>query len=500
MRIRPLNAIDFYKADHRSQYPVGTEQVYSNWTPRSDHLANNQVLNDFDHKVVFAGLQGFMKWFMIDTWNEGFFNQPKEEVVAHYKRRMDTSLGEGAIDMKHIEDLHDLGYLPLHIKAVPEGSRVNIRVPMFTITNTLPEFFWLVNYFESVLSSEIWKPCTTATVAYEYRRLLDLFAERTGAAKDFTVLQGHDFSSRGMSGIHDASASGMGHLLSFIGTDSVSAIDYLEEYYNANAEVAPVGVSVPATEHSVMCMGGEEDEIETFKRLITEIYPTGIISIVSDTWDFWKVLTEFTVTLKKEIMDRQPNAIGLNKVVFRPDSGNPVLIIAGDPDAIPGTSEHKGAVECLWDVFGGTTNDKGYRTLDQHVGLIYGDSITIKRARQILQRLEQKGFASDNIVFGIGSYTYQFLTRDTFGFAMKATWGKINGKAIEIFKDPKTGNGIKKSAKGLLMVHKNNADDYFLMDQVTPEEETHGMLKTVFLDGVLHNEQSLQEIRDRLHP
>jgi nicotinamide phosphoribosyltransferase len=499
MKIRPLNAIDFYKADHRSQYPVGTEYVYSNFTPRSSHLANNQVLNDFDNRVVFAGLQGFMKWFMLDVWNEDFFDQPKEEVIAHYKRRMDTSLGEGAIDMQHIEDLHDLGYLPIHIKAVPEGSRVDIRVPMLTITNTLPDFFWLVNYFETVLSSDLWKTCTTATVAYEYRRLLDLFAERTGASKDFTVLQGHDFSSRGMSGIHDASASGMGHLLSFIGTDSVSAIDYLEEYYHADAEVAPIGVSVPATEHSVMCMGGEEDEVETFRRLITDLYPTGIISIVSDTWDFWKVITEYTVELKSEIMNRQPNAIGLNKVVFRPDSGNPVLIVAGDPDAIPGTSEHKGAVECLWDVFGGTTNDKGYRTLDQHVGLIYGDSITIKRARQILHRLEQKGFTSDNVVFGIGSYTYQFLTRDTFGFAMKATHGQINGVGVEIFKDPKTDKGVKKSAKGLLMVHKNNSDEFFLMDQVTPEEEQHGMLKTVFKDSVLHNEQSLEEIRSLLH-
>jgi len=499
MKLYPLNAIDFYKADHRSQYPEGTEYVYSNFTPRSSHLANNQVLNDFDDKVVFAGLQGFLRWFMVDTWNEGFFNKPKEEVVAHYKHRMDTSLGEGAISMQHIEDLHDLGYLPLHIKAVPEGSRVNIRVPMLTIINTIPEFFWLVNYFESVLSSDLWKTCTTATVAFEYRRLLDLFTERTGANKDFTVLQGHDFSSRGMSGIHDASASGIGHLLSFIGTDSVAAIDYAEEYYHADASKAPVGVSVPATEHSVMCMGGEDDEVETFRRLITELYPTGIISIVSDTWDFWKVLTEFTVELKQEILARQPNAIGLNKVVFRPDSGNPVHIIVGDVDAIPGTPEHKGAVECLWDVFGGTTNDKGYRTLDQHVGLIYGDSITIKRARQILHGLERKGFTSDNIVFGIGSYTYQFLTRDTFGFAMKATWGQINGEAKEIFKDPKTGNGIKKSAKGLLMVHKNNSDDFFLMDQVTKEEETHGMLKTVFIDSKLYNEQTFEEIRNLLH-
>ncbi len=497
MYINPLTAIDFYKADHRRQYPEGTEYVYSNWTPRSDHLFT-QSLNDFDHKVVFFGLQGFMKWFLQDTWQENFFDKPKEFVLARYKHRMDTSLGPDAIPLDHIADLHDLGYLPLHIKAVPEGSRVNIRVPMLTIRNTEPEFFWLVNYLESVLSSDLWKGCTTATIAYEYRRLLDLFAERTGGNKDFVPIQGHDFSSRGMSGIHDASASGCGHLLSFIGTDTVSAIDYAEHYYDASPTLGPIGVSVPATEHSVMCMGGEENEIETFRRLITELYPTGIVSIVSDTWDYWQVLNEYAPELYDEIMARQPNALGLNKVVFRPDSGDPVKTIVGDPDAPVGSPQYDGSVQVLWDTFGGTINDKGYKTLDEHVGLIYGDSITIKRARQILHGLEQKGFASDNIVFGIGSYTYQFNTRDTFGFAMKATWGQVNGEPVEIFKDPKTDKGLKKSAKGLLMVAEIEGE-FFLYDQVSKGQETRGALRTVFLDGELENEQTFEDIREVLH-
>lgn len=497
MQLNALNTIDFYKADHRSQYPEGTEHVYSNFTPRSDHLFT-QRLNDFDHKVVYYGFQGFAKWYLIDLWNDTFFNQPKDKVVKAYKRRMDNSLGPDAITVEHIEALHDLGYLPIHVKAVPEGSRVNIRVPMLTITNTKPEFFWLVNYLETVLSSELWKPCTVATIAYEYRRLLELFAERTGGNKDFVLLQAHDFSARGISGVHSTSAQS-GHLLSFIGTDTVTAIDYVENYYNANSDLAPIGVSVPATEHSVMSMGSKENEFETYKRLITEVYPTGVVSIVSDTWDFWKVLTEFTVELKEEILARQPNALGLNKVVFRPDSGDPVKIIIGDPKAEKGSPEYKGAVQCLWEIFGGTTTEKGYRTLDQHVGLIYGDSITIKRARQILHGLRRKGFASDNIVFGVGSYTYQFNTRDTFGFAMKATWGQRNGEGVSLFKDPKTDNGLKKSAKGLLQVHKNNANDFFLLDEVTPNEEQHGMLKTVFKDSVVYNEQTFEEIKQVLH-
>lgn len=492
IKLNPLNAIDFYKADHRRQYPVGTEYVYANFTPRSSRLA--KMLPDFDDKVVFFGLQGFIKHFLIDTWNEGFFQQPKDKVVAAYKRRMDSSLGEGAVLVDHIEALHDLGYLPLRIKALPEGSRVNMRVPVLTVINTDPRFFWLTNYIETVLSAELWKSCTTATIAYEYKRLLTQYALKTGAPLDFLPVQGHDFSSRGMSGIYDAAQSGVGHLTSFIGTDSVASIDYAEDYYNATGVI---GVSVPATEHSVMCMGTEDSELDTFKRLICELYPSGVVSVVSDTWDFWRVITEFTVALKPEILARQPNALGLAKLVFRPDSGDPVKIICGDPDAEVGSPAYKGAVECLWEVFGGTTTDQGYKVLNERVGLIYGDSITLDRAQRILEGLEAKGFASNNLVFGIGSFTYNYLTRDTFGFAVKATWGQVNGVGRELFKDPITDSGVKKSAKGLLRIEESE-NGFTLFDEQTAEQEQGGALKTVFENGKLQYECTLDQIRERL--
>lgn len=492
IKINPLNAIDFYKADHRRQYPVGTEYVYANFTPRSSRLA--KMLPDFDDKIVFFGLQGFIKHFLIETWNEGFFNQPKAKVVAAYKRRMDNSLGEGAVPVEHIEALHDLGYLPLKIKALEEGSRVNIKVPVLTIINTDPNFFWLTNYIETVLSAELWKSCTTSTIAYEYKRLLTQYAEKTGVPLDFVAVQGHDFSSRGMSGIYDAAQSGVGHLTSFIGTDSVASIDYAEEYYNATGVV---GVSVPATEHSVMCMGSEESEIETFRRLICELYPVGVVSIVSDTWDFWRVITEFSVELKAEILKRQPNALGLAKVVFRPDSGDPVKIICGDPDAERDSPAYKGAVQCLWEIFGGTETAQGYKVLNERVGLIYGDSITLERAQNILKGLEAKGFASNNLVFGIGSYTYNYLTRDSFGFAVKATWGQVNGVGRELFKDPVTDSGVKKSAKGLLRVEQTE-NGFELFDQQSFEQEKMGALQRVFENGQLLRECSLDQIRERL--
>lgn len=511
---------DFYKTDHRRQYPEGTDMVYSNFTPRSSKLAN-VIRGFYDDKIVWFGLQAFIIDFLVNEFNDTFFNVPKNAAVNRYRRRLDNSLGKGAVPLEHIEALHDLGYLPLKIKSLPEGARVNIKVPPMTIINTLPEFYWLVNDLETVMSSELWKPSTCATIAYEFRKIMTHYAELTGSPVEFVALQGHDFSFRGMSGRKDAAFSGMGHLLSFIGTDTIPAIDAAEDFYFANSDNEVIGVSVPATEHSVMCMGTQESEIDTFRRLITDLYPTGIVSIVSDTWDFWKVITQYSLELKDEIMARQPDALGLNKVVFRPDSGDPVKILTGyacgefeeidgkfyEIKHLPGhltemgrelsEAEVKGAVECLWDIFGGTETEQGFKVLDEHVGLIYGDSINLERANQIMARLMAKGFASCNVVLGIGSFTYQYNTRDSFGWAMKATAGSVNGELREIFKDPATDNGTKKSAKGLLRVEYEDGD-YVLYDQQTPEQEAQGALEVVFEDGQLIKTQTFAEIRERL--
>ena len=237
-----------------------------------------------------------------------------------------------------------------------------------------------------------------------------------------------------------------------------------------------------------MCMGTQDAEIETFRRLINEVYPKGVVSIVSDTWDFWQVITEFLVELKPEILARD------GKVVIRPDSGDPVKIICGDPSAAVGSPEFKGAVECLWEIFGGTISDKGYKVLDEHIGLIYGDSITLERCERICKQLKDKGVASTNVVFGIGSYTYQYVTRDTFGFAMKATYGVVNGEGRAIFKNPNTDDGTKKSAKGLLRIDRIEGE-LVMRDEVTAVEEEGGLLETVFLNGELVKETSLAEIR-----
>lgn len=563
MYINPLHAIDFYKSGHMKQYPEGTTLVYSNFTPRSGERTN--LPKDNDGRVVFFGLQYIIQDFLINQFNTDFFEQDKSDVVSEYKHRMDTSLGKDAVPTEHIEALHDLGYLPICIMALPEGTAVPYKVPMLTIHNTKPEFFWLTNYLETVLSNLLWLPCTSATTARYYHKLLMDAAVKTGSPKDFVPWQAHDFSFRGMSSVEAAAKSGAAHLLYFTGTDTVPAIDFLEEFYKADSQEELIGGSVPATEHSVMCMGSKESELETFRRLINEVYPSGIVSVVSDTWDFWQVVTTYMAELKEDVMKRE------GKLVIRPDSGDPVEIICGVPlEHIPDdrpeehiknyardilwdlemdsvdhgqcggetrsvlcsykgqvwkatakfewdrfdkqfyvidscevtecapytpTPAEKGAVECLWEIFGGTITETGHKLLDPHIGLIYGDSITPERCKQILKRLEAKGFASANVVFGIGSYTYQYVTRDTHGFAMKSTYGEIDGVPQEIFKCPVTDNGTKKSLRGIVRVE---YIDGVLCVVDRQEEIAESALRCVFLDGSAKNQQSLAEIRKRV--
>ena len=567
---------DFYKQSHCRQYSPHTEVVYSTWTPRKSRMENV-------NKVVFFGLQYFIKDYLIDSFNNTFFNRPKDEVINEFKRVMKNTIGTD--EASHWEALHDLGYLPLRIDALPEGTLTPVRVPMFTIENTLPEFYWLTNFIETIMSTEIWKPMTSATIALQYRRICQKWSEKTCDDNSHVDFQGHDFSMRGMAGVDAACSSGAGHLLSFKGTDTIPAVLWLEKYYNANCEKELIGCSIPATEHSVaetniieiqqelmkyhgpdfkeplMNYGVYNDELIklthkfskdniskedgvrelaeiVYLNRLLDVYPSGIFSYVADTYNLWEVLTSILPILKDKIMSRD------GKVVIRPDSGDPCDIICGlntsnyrlsngtdgklctienDDNVgkilVPiGNQEYaderyKGVIELLWDIFGGTINSKGYKVLNEHIGCIYGDAITLERAEEICQRLESKGFASSNIVFGIGSYTYNMNTRDTFGFALKTTYGVVNGKELMLYKDPITDDGTKKSQKGMVSVFRDEYfDELMYRDEYTkkdkeeanemrkahPTDEHYEMLQTVFLDGKLIKEYNLQEIRERI--
>lgn len=506
VKILPVLLSDSYKQFHFMMYPEGINFLYSNMTPRS----YKRIDSDYS---VFFGLQYYIKAYLMDEWQKEFFDLPKEEVVKEYKRFHKNFSGCDVM-VEHIEALHDLGYMPIEIRALDEGVSVPVRVPYFVIFNTHKDFAWLVNFLETQISTVTWDFSTNATIAKLYRTKLDKWAEKTGDPT-FVQWQAHDFAMRGRSSI-ESTYNQAGHLLSFTGTDTIPSVYLLEQYYNADMEKELIGGSVPATEHSIQTSYGKEKEIDGFSRIL-DIFPEGIVSIVSDSFDLWKVCTEYLVTLEDKILARN------GKLVIRPDSGDPVRIITGWTreelgkvdsgwgDALEdyiSFEEKKGVVELLWDVFGGTVNDKGYKVLDSHIGVIYGDSITLGRAEQICSRLEAKGFASTNVVLGIGSYTYNYNTRDTLGIAIKSTYCEVweNGvqEKREIFKDPITDDGLKKSAKGLLVVDIVDGE-YILKDQQTWDdaintigESAYGELKTVFCNGKLVKNHTLSEVRERV--
>ena len=406
---------------------------------------------------------------------------------------VDAGLGKDCITLDHIAALHKLQYLPLHVKAIPEGTLVPTRVPVMTLYNTVDHAFWLPNALETLISATLWGMMTSATTAFQFRKRFMEHAKAVGLDPAFTKWQGHDFSMRGMFGVEAAILSGSAHLLSFTGTDTIPALPFHERYYGANLDTDLVGGSVPATEHSVMCLDGRAGELALIRRLITEIYPKGIVSIVCDTYDFWKVITQYLPSLEAEIKARD------GKVVVRPDSGDPVKIICGDPSAST-WYEQCGAIETLGHIFGSTKTAKGARLLSEKVGLIYGDSINLQRQEAILSGMAAKGWAF-NGVLGIGSYTYQHVTRDTYGFAIKATYAELEAKdggreARAIFKQPKTDDGLKNSARGLL--HVADVDGLTLFENVDWATEQQGLLQTIFLDGNQRNQTTLAEIRARV--
>lgn len=581
-------ATDGYKLGHGPMYRKRTTRVGSNLTPRTDKIHRRNCTAFYDGRLVWVGGQAAVQE-LHEAWQASFFSQPKAVVIAEYEEFLMGYLGRDLPTSAQMALLHDLGFLPLEFRSLPEGSLVPMGIPVLTITNTDDRFHWLTNYHETPLSTSTWKTATNATIAREYRLICEHYTKLTGCYDAFTVsVMCHDFSMRGMSGIEDAARSGVGHLTQFIGTDTLPAIRHAKRYYDATGLI---GISVPATEHAVtsnniisieaelldgtyefandeqrrifntMNEAGEElrliAEVMFVYILITEIVPNGIVSNVSDTYDFWGMLSRGYKYLKDVIMRREGLGPQPGKAVVRPDSGDPVTVICGMKPLVWGSNkafefESKrhfydfmdmkvvshfeeydcvkiggkfysfsvkddvidlgideipyevvaGAIRTLYKIFGGTITETSHKLLDSHIGLIYGDSITTKRAEEILRRLAEQGYAAANVVFGVGSFTYQCNTRDTFGFAVKATNSVIDGKDVAIFKDPKT-DSKKKSAKGRLYVAEFEFDNgerrFELADNVTQEveERPENKLEVFYRNGVFLKRVTLDEIRQR---
>ena len=474
-RTNPMLLIDFYKAVHAEMLPKGITKSVSYFTPRMSRVKRW-------NEVVMFGLQGFIKTYLIDYFNEEFFGKSFEEAIGEYKRIMDATLGAKAYKIEKIEKLHRLGYLPI------EGTMVPMQVPMFGITNTHPDFAWLPQALESLISAESWHPMLAATVGYTYRQIVNKYYDLTCDDNIPRARALGAFDFRGEECTESAVKAGAGWCLSFLNTATVPTIPYLEQNYNCDCTKEPVAFGSPSTEHSVMCSNYamDGDEVTLLRRLLTEIYPDTSFSAVLDSYDYWNIIEKVLPQIKPEILAHN------GCMLMRGDSGDCVEVVTQ-------------TVFKLWDIFGGTVNSKGYKVLDPHVKAIYGDSITVQRCEQIYEILTKNGFACSNVALGVGSFSFQCIeeegtlkpfTRDTFSSCIKATYCEIEGKPYPIFKNPKEG-GFKKSQKGCCVVYREDGvlryqDEY---DWATATADHRNLFRTVFKDGLMVKEQTLQEIR-----
>lgn len=507
-KINPLYESDGYKVGHKAMLAEGTTKLYGTWIPRSLKYMPGGI-----DKIMSVGQQLVVR-YLHSTFAENFFftelrgdggfaaekhKQSLKNKAMKFVSDMSKYLGMD-YDGKHFEDLWDLGYLPIKIKALPEGIFTDPNIPHMTFINTVDGYAWLTLFLETMISKLAWQMPVAATIGHKFRQNANEWVMKTDENNiALTAFMCHDFHARGGNPFTSI-AVGLGHAISNKGSDTLNIIPAADYYYDEKE--MPI-FSVNASEHSVSTTKiftvGEQQMIADWIKL----FPTGILSMVSDTFDLWKLITEYLPANKEAIMARD------GKLVIRPDSGNPVDIICGDKRGLDedGNLIHpmgKGVIELLWDIFGGTINEQGYKVLDPHIGAIYGDSINLERQVEIYKRLEAKGFAASNVVLGVGSFTYVMLTRDSAGYAAKGSWFEIFNEeeqfkqSYNIYKNPITDDGTKVSLKGLLMVTQDDMNEYIVLQERSFEEEEQGLLQTIYEDGKFHNQTTLADIRNKI--
>lgn len=579
LKINPLYSSDGYKVGHKEMLAPNTTRLYGTWIPRSLKYMTGNI------KKIMSSHQQMVWRYIHSNFQEFFFDIDKEEAMQ-MGRDMTAYLGM-SYNYEHFEELYDLGYLPIHVQSLKEGIFTEPNIPHMTFINTVDGFAWLTLFLETLVSKLAWQGPITATIAYEFKKRAVEWVTKTDPDNLWLAdYMCHDFHARGGNPFTSQTV-GLAHAFSNTGSDTLETIPASRYYYDAGSDEVVIA-SVNASEHSVtttgifyyedlLKKGLEEGAIKHYYlsdapcegsveepdyRAIAEYlnlkdwlekFPTGILSIVSDTFDLWKLITFILPRLKKEILARD------GKLVIRPDSGDPVDITCGTEKSIiyndnidvtqrlnwtgvdlgngfPAkwlvckgkfyeistntnsvsdvkfietafNSEQKGVIELLWDIFGGTVNEQGYKVLDSHIGAIYGDAINLERQEQIYSRLAHKGFASTNIVLGIGSFTYVMLTRDFGGYAAKGAWFETGVKKLDgvsrtnhpIYKDPVTDDGTKKSLKGFQFVYLENGE-YKVESEVTETiaYSSKNLLKTIYENGLFFNQTTLNEVRKRI--
>lgn len=448
---------DSYKVSMFKQYPAGTTGVYSYIESRGGRY----------DRTVFFGLQAFIKEYLQVPITQDDIDIADEILTAH---------GEpfNRAGWQYILDKH-AGYLPVVIRAVPEGTVVPVKNVLATIENTDPECFWLTTWLETALLRAIWYPTTVATQSYTIKQVILDYLEKTGDPSliDFKL---HDFGARGVSSLESASIGGAAHLVNFMGTDTISGLLYAREFYNS----AMPGFSIPAAEHSTITSWGREGEVDAYRNMLTQFAkPGSIVAVVSDSYDIYNAAGKlWGEELRQQVVDSGAT------VVIRPDSGDPVTV-------------NRQLIEILGEKFGYTINAKGFRVLN-NVRLIQGDGVNELSIRSILGALAAMGWSADNIAFGMGGALLQQVDRDTQKFAMKCSSAQINGEWVDVQKDPVTDSG-KKSKAGRVSLYESGGE--YESGITAPRRWTdkgvvwNDALVEVFRDGRLVKEITFEEIR-----
>jgi nicotinamide phosphoribosyltransferase len=468
MRKNIVTLTDSYKMTHYQQYPKDTEVVYSYFESRTGAK--------FD-KTVFVGLQYFLKEYLEGVVvTQEKIDEAEALASAHF---MNPDIFNKEM-WQHIVDEYG-GKLPVRIKAVPEGTPVPTSNVLMTVENTDPKCFALTNHLETLLT-QVWHSSTVASLSRKAKSIMFDYLTKTSDQKDSIMFQLHDFGMRGVSSMESAGIGGMGHLVNFFGTDTVNAMETARDYYNG--DIANIAYSVPATEHSVMTAEGPEGEADVTQRVL-DAYPVGIVSIVSDSYNIENFINNYIGgRFKDQIMARNHDEIPC-KVVVRPDS----LRFKGD-------TPHEQMVwiaNALWAKFGGTVNSKGFKVLDPHIGLIWGDGIDLQGIEMILESITEAGFSTENVVFGMGGGLLQKINRDTQRFAFKCSAQKRSGEWIDVYKKPLDES--KASKKGRLALVKNG-DYRTVIEKEVRMTRQEDLLKTVFENGEVVKEYSFDELRE----
>lgn len=455
---------DSYKVSHAKQYPKNTEQIYSYFESRGGEFP----------ETVFFGLQYFLKKYL-----EPGITIPDIDKAQRY---FDKHLGPGLFNREgwwHIINKHE-GKLPVSIKAVPEGSVVPNRNVLMTIENTDPACWWLTNYLETLLV-QVWYASTVATISRSMKSLIKDSLEKSSESLEGLPFKLHDFGCRGVSSMESAATGGAAHLVNFMGTDTVPALAMLDEFYNPDGKAwdpLMAGFSIPAAEHSTMTSWGREGEVDAYRNML-ETFPTGLVAVVSDSWDIDNAVKRiWGRDLKEQVLKRE------GTVVIRPDSGDPTVVVPR-------------LLNLLGGEFDCTTNSKGYKMLPPQVRIIQGDGINRESLKGILDAVMSAGWSTENIAFGSGGGLLQQCNRDTLKFAFKCSSAVVNGEQRDVFKQPATA-AWKSSKKGRLAL----IGDPFSGYKTVPESSYEGRryinhLEKVFENGKLLIDQTLEEIRER---